>query len=291
MSEISARLFVVLQRLLPKYLMTSVVYRLARLKQVAVKNFLIRRFISFYHVDTANLLHPVPDGFTSFNDFFIRRLADGARPVDNDVASIVSPVDGTVSACGKLEGGALIQAKQLHYSLSDLLATDIADAEQYAGGSFATIYLAPYNYHRVHAPVAGELSALRYIPGTLFSVNDATVRHLPQLFARNERLACHLKTPCGPMIMLFVGALNVGTINTTWTGDIRPRRHGVVEAFNLNDLPGDLQFEKGATLGWFNMGSTVVVITPPGTSDNFETISAGQTLLMGEKIGRFQTSA
>ncbi|MBT8100519.1 MAG: phosphatidylserine decarboxylase, partial [Gammaproteobacteria bacterium] len=177
--------------------------------------------------------------------------------------------------------------KGLHYSLTDLLATDTVDAERFVGGSFATIYLAPFNYHRVHAPVSGELTAVRYIPGTLFSVNDATVRHLPQLFARNERLACHMKTAGGPMILLFVGALNVGTINTVWTGDIRPRRSGVVEAFNLNEIRGDRRFLQGDTIGWFNMGSTVILVAPPGATDNFENIIAGQTLRMGDRVGRF----
>jgi len=289
MSEFSARLFVVLQRMLPKYLMTAIVFRIARLKQVSIKNLLIRQFVRHYCVETTNLIYPVPDGFATFNEFFIRELAAGARPVDKDPASITSPVDGTVSACGLLEGNQLLQVKGLHYSLADLLATDIVDAERFVDGSFATIYLAPFNYHRVHAPCAGELTAVRYIPGTLFSVNDATVRHLPQLFARNERIACHVKTEFGPMILLFVGALHVGTINTIWTGDVRPRRNGVVEAFNLNDVRGDLQFDKGETIGWFNMGSTVILIAPPGTTDNFESITAGQTLSMGDSIGRFKS--
>lgn len=291
MSEIPARLFVLLQRLLPKYLTTAVICRLARLRQVAVKNFLIRQFVRLYSVDTTNLVHPVPHGFATFNDFFTRELADDARPVDASPGSIVSPVDGTVSACGPLAGNQLLQAKGSHYSLDDLLAVDTADADRFSGGSFATIYLAPYNYHRVHAPVAGMLQAIRYIPGTLFSVNEATVRHLPQLFARNERVACHIETDHGPMIVLFVGALNVGTINTIWTGDIAPRRHGVVEAFNLNEIGGDRQFGKGDTLGWFNMGSTVILIVPPETSDNFATIEPGQTLRMGEPIGWLQGGA
>ena len=238
MSEIAARLFVVLQRLLPKSLMTSIVFRIARLKQVSIKNFLIRQFIRLYDVDTTNLVHPVPDGFTTFNEFFIRELAAGARPVDDDPRGITSPVDGTVSACGLLEGNRMLQAKGLHYTLADLLATDIIDAERFAGGSFATIYLAPFNYHRVHAPISGELTAVRYIPGTLFSVNDATVRYLPQLFARNERIACHIETAFGPMIVLFVGALNVGTINTVWTGELRPRRSGAVDTAAALETPG-----------------------------------------------------
>ena len=137
----------------------------------------------------------------------------------------------------------------------------------------------------------GELVAAHYGPGDLFSVNNATAAHVPGLFRRNERLNLHFATAHGPVALILVGALNVGTINTIWTGDIRPRRHGVAEAFNLNELQSDRQFEKGATLGWFNMGSTVILIAPPGASDNFEAIKAGQTLTMGETIGRFQDGA
>ena len=291
MPEITAKLFVALQRLLPRYLMTALVYRIARIRQVAIKNFLIRQFIRLYHVDTEQLLHPVPDGYKTFNDFFTRALADGSRPVSENSGDIVAPVDGTVSAAGALNGEQLIQAKSHHYSLPDLLATDTADAERFAGGAFATLYLAPYNYHRVHAPVAGKLTAIRYIPGALYSVNDATVRQLPQLFARNERVACHFDTEFGPMILLFVGALNVGTINTIWTGDIRPRKVGVVEAFNLNGLQVKSDFACGDTLGWFNMGSTVILITPPGSGDGFARLAAGQALRMGETIGRFTDGA
>ncbi len=286
MSPLLARLFVILQKLLPKTLLTALVYRLARVRQVAVKNFLIRRFVALYKVDTGELVHPVPEGFPTFNDFFTRELAAGARPVDKDDDSIICPVDGTVSACGSLDDDQVLQAKGLRYSLTDLLATDTADAATYAGGAFATIYLAPYNYHRVHAPLAGEISAVRYIPGTLFSVNEATVRALPELFARNERIACHVQTENGPMVVIFVGAMNVGTIHTCWSGDIRPKRHGVVEDIALADT--GRTFAKGDTLGWFNMGSTVILLLPPGQADDFADIEAGQTVRMGSVIGRLQ---
>lgn len=286
MSPSLARLFVILQRLMPKTLLTSLVYRLARVRRVAVKNFLIRRFVAIYKVNTGELVHPVPEGFPTFNDFFTRELASGARPIDMDNDAIICPVDGTVSACGPLDGDQVFQAKGLRYSLTDLLATDTADAAAFAGGSFATIYLAPYNYHRVHAPVAGEIRAVRYIPGTLFSVNEATVSSLPDLFARNERIACHVQTESGPLIIVFVGALNVGTINTRWSGDIRPRRHGVVEDITLPDT--GRAFAKGETIGWFNMGSTVILILPPGQADDFASIDSGQTVRMGSVIGRLR---
>ena len=286
MSALVPRLFVLLQRALPKHLLTSLVYRLARIRIVAVKNFLIRRFVGWYAVDLDELQHPVPDGFVTFNDFFIRELAPGSRIIDATEASIVSPVDGTVSAAGRIDRNLLFQAKGLSYTLTDLLATDTADAEKYVGGAFATIYLAPYNYHRVHAPQAGELLHARYVPGDLFSVNDATVQNLPWLFARNERLVCHITTRGGPMVLIFVGAMNVGTINTIWTGDIRPRSSGVVETIDIRKNQVAAAFDKGDTLGWFNMGSTVIMLSPPGGSDNFANLEAGQTVRTGQAIGR-----
>jgi phosphatidylserine decarboxylase len=280
------RLFVTLQRLMPKYLLTALVYRIARVRVVAVKNALIRWFVALYRVDVSELRHPVPEGYPSFNDFFIRELAAGARNFDGADDVIASPVDGTVSAAGAIERDQLLQAKGIRYSLKELLATDTPEARQYEGGAFATIYLAPYNYHRIHAPVAGRLTAIRYVPGALYSVNDATVRNLPGLFARNERLVCHVSTAAGPMVVIFVGALNVGTISSRWTGDIRPRKHGVVEQFAIDALDAGPDFAKGDTLGWFNMGSTVILLMPPGASDAFPALEPGTTVAAGDEIGR-----
>lgn len=164
MHPVVASLFVLLQRLLPKYLLTALVYRIARIRHVGIKNFLIRRFVGIYNIDVEELTHPVPDGFPSLNAFFTRELAADARPIDASEDSVVSPVDGTVSAAGTIERGRIYQAKGIDYSLPDLLATDIADADQFAGGSFATIYLAPYNYHRVHAPLPGTLISAQTVP-------------------------------------------------------------------------------------------------------------------------------
>ena len=285
-----ASLFVLIQRLLPKYLLTAFIYRLARIRHVATKDFLIRRFVQLYDVDIEELLHPVPEGFATFNDFFIRELAPGARDIDGAPGAIVSPVDGTVSAAGRIEEDRLFQAKGLDYSLTDLLATDVDDVSTYANGEFATIYLAPYNYHRVHAPVDGELRSARYVPGGLFSVNEAAVSKLPRLFARNERLVCHVKTPQGPMVLIFVGALNVGTIHSCWTGDIRPRSGGVVEAIDLRQPAHPLAFSRGDTLGWFNMGSTVILLFPEGVVEGFGELAPGQTVRMGEVLGNIRSS-
>jgi phosphatidylserine decarboxylase len=275
-----------LQRLTPKYALTALVWRIARVRVVAIKNALIRGFVALYRVDVSELRHPVPEGYPTFNDFFIRELADGARDFSIADDAIASPVDGTVSAAGIIERDQLLQAKGIRYTLQELLATDVPEARQYEGGAFATIYLAPYNYHRIHAPVAGRLEAARYIPGDLYSVNDATVRNLPKLFARNERLVCHVSTSAGPMVLIFVGALNVGTINSRWTGDIRPRKSGVVEQFDLDSLDVGREFARGDTLGWFNMGSTVILLVPPGISDAFPALEPGNTVRTGDAIGR-----
>ena len=289
MPAITAQLFVQLQKLLPKYLLTSMIRWLAGIRIVAVKNFLIRRFVNLYKVDIDELRHPVPEGFATFNDFFIRALAPDARNIDESVTSIVSPVDGTVSAAGRIDRKRIFQAKGLDYTLTDLLATDTSEAEHYIDGSFATIYLAPYNYHRIHAPVSGRLIAARYVPGSLYSVNDATVRHLPQLFACNERLICHLQTDAGKMVLIFVGAMNVGTIYSKWTGDIRPRKYGIVEDLAIDNDGSGAVFRKGDTIGWFNMGSTVILLTPPGACDNFDELEAGKTVEMGQPIGEILT--
>jgi len=277
------RLFVYLQYILPRYWLTSLIYRLARIESPAIKNFLITRFVSAYDVaiDEVELL--IPDDFTSFNDFFIRELAPGARPIDDDPAAIVSPVDGTVSAAGTINANCIFQAKGHEYTLDDLLATDLQEARSYVDGSFATIYLAPFNYHRVHSPVDGELVAARYVPGDLFSVNKATAAHVPGLFRRNERLVMHFKTTQGPAAVIFVGALNVGSITTPWSGEIRPRKHGVVEMIDLNNE--SCEIKKGDLLGWFNMGSTVIVLLPQGTCDWSPDLQGDTTVRMGTAIG------
>lgn len=290
MASTRADLFVFLQKILPKYLLTATIRWLSRIRTTWFKDFLITRFVTLYNVEIEDVARPVPDGFKSFNDFFTRELHDDARPTDTGERSIVSPVDGTVSAAGKIERDRIFQAKGIAYSLADLLATNTEDAELFIDGAFTTIYLAPYDYHRIHAPIDGELTALRYVPGNLFSVNEATVCGLPGLFVRNERLNCHFSTDAGPMLLIMVGALNVGTINTIWTGDIHPRGKGTVEEFDTRHLSAGLQFDKGDLLGWFNMGSTVILVAPAGATDGFPGLEAGLTLEMGRRIGQLDAA-
>ncbi len=275
-------LFAFLQYLLPKHLLTAIVYRIARVRHPATKNFLIEKFIGMFNVNVDEIRDEVPAAFATFNDFFIRELADGERPVDPAANTLVSPVDGTLSIAGHIENDVLVQAKGIDYTLDELLATDLSNAHAYDNGQFATIYLAPYNYHRVHAPLAGELVAARYVPGDLFSVNEATVLRVPKLFRRNERLVMHFDTGSGPMALILVGALNVGSISTPWTGEIRPRSSGTVEVLDLSAHSRDVA--KGDLLGWFNMGSTVILLLPKNGCTWDESMRAGATLRMGERI-------
>ncbi len=277
------RLFVLLQYILPRYWLTSIVYRFTRIRQTAVKDFMISKFVRLYDVDIDDVKLDVPEDFATFNDFFIRELEHDARPIDDDPSSIISPVDGTVSAAGTISGERIFQAKGLDYTLEDLMATDTQEARAFVDGMFATIYLAPHNYHRVHAPLDGQIVAARYVPGDLYSVNAATVANVPGLFRRNERLVLHFVTAHGPAVVIFVGALNVGSISTPWSGEVRPRRHGVVEIIGLDDGPRAVT--KGDLLGWFNMGSTVIVLLPANTGDWNSGLKPSATVRMGETIG------
>jgi len=288
-AHLRAAVFVVLQYLLPRHGFTRLIHAMARIKSTRVKDFLIKRFIRLYDVDTDEVKLDIPGDFATFNDFFIRELNAAARPVDAAQHSIVSPVDGTVSAAGALRGNSILQAKGLDYSVQDLLATDMEEAATYENGCFATIYLAPYNYHRIHGPLAGELVAARYVPGDLFSVNGATVSRVNGLFRRNERVVMHFETAHGPAVVILVGALNVGSISTPWSGEIRPRKSGVVEVINLSTHPTTVA--KGDLLGWFNMGSTVILLLPGRSGSWHDNLEPGATLRMGEAIGAFGDGA
>ncbi len=283
-----ANLFVILQYLLPKHWLTAAIYRVARIRNRGIKNFLIARFVRLYDVNVEEVKLAVPEDFATFNDFFVRELADGARTVDGHADTIVSPVDGTVSLAGKLRADTLLQAKGLDYSLDELLTTDLEQATFYVNGRFATIYLAPYNYHRVHAPFDGELVAARYVPGALFSVNETTAARVAGLFRRNERLILRFRTANGPAVLIFVGALNVGSISTPWSGEIRPRKSGIVDVIDLSGH--DTHVQKGDLLGWFNMGSTVIVLLPDGIGEWRDDLEPGTTLRMGESIGRYSVA-
>jgi phosphatidylserine decarboxylase len=280
------RLFVLLQYLLPQHLVTALVHWLARSERPAVRRALIGGFRRLYAIDLDEAAEPDAGRYASFNEFFTRALKAGARPVAPGALALASPCDGTVSERGTIDGERLLQArlaaKSRWYTLTELLG-DEARARPFAGGEFATIYLAPYNYHRVHMPLAGTLVGVHYVPGALFSVNGATAASVPRLFARNERVVCSFVTAAGPLAVVFVGALNVGSIGLVGYGDLTPRRPR--RAVSLPPPAPAPHFLKGAELGRFNMGSTVILLLPRGAVAWSGRFAAGATVRMGEAIG------
>jgi phosphatidylserine decarboxylase len=273
-----------LQYALPRHWLTAVTHRLTRIRYRPAKDRMINAFVRLYDIDLDEVARAAPEEFDSLNDFFTRELAPGARPVDGDPASVVSPADGTVSQAGIIAERDLLQAKGFEYTVDELLAVDLETAARFTGGRFATIYLAPHNYHRVHMPFAGRLETAHFVPGELFSVNDATAATIPRLFSRNERLCLHFTGASGPFAVVLVGALNVGSISTPWTGEIRARKHGMVESLDIGAERPVL--DKGDLLGWFNLGSTVIVLFPDGAVEWDDFLATGCAVRMGEAIGR-----
>ncbi|HEY6643588.1 archaetidylserine decarboxylase [Povalibacter sp.] len=253
------RLFAGLQYVLPKHLLSRLIYSVMRTESPALRRLIIANFLRGYDVNMTEAVQSDPFAYRSFNDFFTRALRPDARPIAAGDDVVVSPVDGTLSQCGAIRDGQLLQAKGHDYSLLELLANDTAAAATYRNGSFACIYLAPYNYHRIHMPVAGTARSTVYVPGDLFSVNTATARTVPRLFARNERVICDFDTAFGRAAMILVGALFVGSMATVHCGEINPpprRRKAPVTIDKGIGHP----FAKGEELGRFNMGSTVVML-------------------------------
>jgi phosphatidylserine decarboxylase len=281
----AGRAFVALQHLLPQHGISRLVLRATRSHNVAFKNALIRLFVRGFHPDMSDAVEPEPTAYASFNEFFTRALRPDARPLDTDPRAIVSPVDGTVSEAGTLSADRLLQAKGHEYTLRALLAGNADWERTFAGGTFATIYLAPYNYHRIHMPLAGELRDSFYVPGRLFSVNNTTARLVPGLFSRNERVFCGFDAGGLPWAIILVGALNVGSMATVWHGDVTPRRHREVTSLPVTDVLADTTLAKGAEMARFNMGSTVILLLPPGAAQWQESLAAGRVLRMGERIG------
>ncbi len=270
--------------ILPHHFISRIVFHLTRIKGPLVQP-MIRGFIKAYHVDMSQATEPDTRAYKTFNDFFVRSLKPEARPIAPDPQEIASPVDGTVSQCGDILNHHLLQAKGHYYSVQDLLGGDSELAEIFNGGRFATIYLAPYNYHRIHMPMDGLLKKMIHVPGRLFSVAQWTVRAIPSLFARNERVVCLFDTAAGPVAMVLVGAINVAAIETVWAGLITPPKGKQITRQDYNDLK--LQYRKGEEMGRFNMGSTVILL---GTEqiEWAEHLQTGQVLVMGEGIGRYR---
>ena len=254
------RLAVLLQYLLPKQALTTLLGRLAGLRGGRWTTAVIRRFIARYGVDMAEAAQPDPAAYATFNDFFTRELRHGARP--QAAADLICPVDGAVSQFGAIERDQIFQAKGHHYSTTALLGGDAQLAAQFQDGHFATIYLSPRDYHRIHMPCMGTLRRMVHVPGDLFSVNPATARGVPGLFARNERVVCVFDAPEGPFVMVLVGATIVGSMATVWHGQVNPPRTGALRSWDY--APGATTLRQGEEMGRFLLGSTVVLLFPKG---------------------------
>jgi phosphatidylserine decarboxylase len=287
------RLFVATQYLIPQHLLSRLVYRLTRSRIPAVKNALIKSFMRGFSPDMSDALQPDPLAYGSFNEFFTRALRPGARPIDPNGSILVSPVDGAISQMGRLDGSQLVQAKGHHYSLEALLDSGASAtnwASRFAGGCFATLYLAPFNYHRIHMPLSGTLCAAWYVPGKLFSVNAVTAAAVPEVFARNERVVCIFEEGPRLFAMVLVGALFVGSMETVGHGEITPRSPRKRLELPLDPTRAPLHLEKGAEMGRFNMGSTVILILPPDTADWLPNIQPRDSVWVGQPLARLRAA-
>ncbi|MCD8522225.1 MAG: archaetidylserine decarboxylase [Saccharospirillaceae bacterium] len=276
--------FIGAQYLLPQHLLSRAVGWLASCETPWIKNPLIRAFIDQYGVNMNEAQRKTAEEFRCFNDFFTRELEDGARTIASGDEVIASPADGAVSQRGTIENGRIFQAKGQDYSLIELLGGDTQRAEPFMGGEFATIYLSPKDYHRVHMPVTGTLREMVYVPGDLFSVNKTTAEHVPRLFARNERLVAIFDTEHGPMAMVLVGAMIVAAIETVWAGLITPPKRQLKVTDFTHPQPVTLQ--KGEEMGRFLLGSTVVLCFGKDTIDWLDEFKADSPLRMGEAIAK-----
>ncbi len=281
--KILGSLLAAVQYVLPHHFLSRCVYHLMRVRWAPVKNTLIVVIGGIAGVDWSESKNQDLADFESFNDFFTRELAAGARPQNADPRGFNSPCDGVISECGRFTGDRLIQAKGQYYSLNTLLANDPATVEL-KNGYFHTIYLAPHNYHRIHMPVAGRLQRMIHVPGRLFGVADWSVERVPRLFSRNERLACIFNTDFGPMALVMVGAFMVGSMETVWAGQVTPPRGKRVTTGDWSRH--DIRLKKGEEMGRFNMGSTVILVQPPNSVASLADYDKGDPVIVGQILGK-----
>ncbi len=273
------------QYLLPHHALSRLVLRLTRCTLPWWKQLLIDAFSRRFAISLDEAQQQDARAFASFNAFFTRALRPEARPLTQDPGSIACPVDGRVSQAGAIDGDRIFQAKGHDYSLQELLGGDAELAARFAGGQFATLYLSPRDYHRIHMPLTGTLSETVYVPGRLFSVAPHTVGTVPRVFARNERLVAIFDTEAGPMAMVLVGALFVACIETVWAGVVTPPHGYRTRRSDYRDQE-PVSLARGAEMGRFNMGSTVILLFGPQQVRWAEQLVAGQPLRMGEAIGK-----
>ncbi|MCB1905863.1 MAG: phosphatidylserine decarboxylase [Rhodocyclaceae bacterium] len=277
----SDTLFVLLQHLLPKKALTRLMGALARARAGKASTRAIRWFIRRYQVDMSEAANPDPAAYSSFNDFFTRALRDDARPPAD--TALLCPVDGSISQFGAIEGGQIFQAKGHRYSAAALLGGDSQLAATFADGLFATLYLSPRDYHRIHMPCDGVLRQMTWVPGALYSVNPATARGVPGLFARNERVVCVFDTDDGPFVLALVGATIVGSMQTVWHGVVNPPRLPEITTWQYQ--PDEVVLAKGEEMGRFLLGSTVVMLFERGRFEFNPRWQPGGAVRLGEAMG------
>ena len=275
-------LFITFQHIVPQHLLSRGVGRLAASENTLVKNTFIKNFAAKYQVNMAEALEENPLAYKSFNDFFTRALKPNARPIATDSKAIISPADGAISQIGAITADKIFQAKGHDYSVTTLLGGNEQRAAAFVGGQFATVYLSPKDYHRVHMPFMGKLTQMIYVPGDLFSVNTTTAENVPNLFARNERVVCLFDTEVGQMAVVLVGAMIVAGIATAWAGNLAPQGKNVI----TTNYDGSITLKKGDELGRFYLGSTAIVLFGANVMQWRDGLSATNPVRMGEAMGR-----
>jgi len=276
------RLKVLPQYFVPQHLLSRAMGLLAESRWPAIRDPLIKFFLNRYGIDMTLAAEPDPLAYATFNDFFTRALKEGVRPITE--TGIASPADGAVSQLGAIDQDRIFQAKGHSYTLSQLLGGDEERAAQFRDGQFATIYLSPKDYHRVHMPFAGKLTDMTYVPGKLFSVNNLTASQVPALFARNERVVAYFDTELGPMAVILVGAMIVASIETVWEGLVTPPMRRL-KHFDYAPKDSRMELARGAEMGRFKLGSTAIVLFGPGKIQWNPDLQAGSRVCVGEQIG------
>jgi len=278
------QLFAFTQHITPQKTLSRTIGRIAECENNWVKNTFIERFVKKYQVDMSEAINSDPLSYRNFNDFFTRAIRSELRPVCDQENSIACPADGAISQLGDIEHGTLLQAKGHTYSLTSLLGGDASLSNQFLGGSFATVYLSPKDYHRVHMPLTGKLTKMIHVPGKLFSVNKVTAEQIPSVFARNERTVCLFDTEAGPMAVILVGAMIVASIETVWAGQVTPFNKNVV-TWDYNKL-SKIEIKKGEEMGRFKLGSTAIVLFGKDAVKWKESLQAETPTKMGMHFGK-----
>jgi phosphatidylserine decarboxylase len=274
--------------LLPQHALSRIMHTITRSEVRWWKTVFTRWFVKQFKVDMSLAKEPNLNAYPSFNAFFTRALREQARPIVADENMLACPVDGAVSQLGTIKDGRIFQAKGHDYSLLELLGNDNEKAQQFTDGGFATLYLSPRDYHRIHLPIDGTLTAMTHVPGRLFSVSPATVRVVPRLFARNERVVAYFDTAIGPLAVVMVGAIFVASIDTVWAGEITPPAGSKIRHWEYDKQEPAQQFQKGDEIGRFNMGSTVILLTGKDAIHWLDDLHAADDVQMGQAIARYR---